>query len=337
MTDGVDWKRVPGATRPRVIPVTPRTEVGGFRFARVDDGLDADGEMIVSDERGRVTDLAERERLLGYLTACATVVEDNYYEPDYIDPTRRFAVQFLYRTDGVWVWSAAVEYYLRHHGVGVEPELRERIVRADYHAPDVPAEVVARALRATAEYDQDMQAQADAYEAAHRPPTDVPEDLQPLLEELGWEPGRDVSDAVREFLDEWTDELAELPFERDGYPRYEPLPPAVAAMNEFGGLVSYLNGPGITSAQIPFRIFPTDEGDDLMEFISEVFYLGQAVGTRMFQIGDVERGMGALVVDERGRVFATGPMDLYLGEDIHEALRRLLTGIRAQRLSEVDL
>jgi hypothetical protein len=125
--------------------------------------------------------------------------------------------------------------------------------------------------------------------------------------------------------------------ERDGYPPYVPIPAALAVMNEFGGLGSMANGPGVTSAQIPFAIFPTGRDDDLMQFVFEVQMLGERIGSRVFQVGDVEHKMGALVVDEQCRVFASGPIDLYLGKDIHEALARMLTGVRAQQLSEIGL
>jgi hypothetical protein len=47
--------------------------------------------------------------------------------------------------------------------------------------------------------------------------------------------------------------------------------------------------------------------------------------------------MGGLAVDELGRVFAVGPVELFLGENIEEALTRMLRGIRAQELPEVGL
>jgi hypothetical protein len=74
-----------------------------------------------------------------------------------------------------------------------------------------------------------------------------------------------------------------------------------------------------------------------MQFVFEVQMLAERIGTRAFQVGEVERSMGALVIDEQGRVFASGPVDLYLGADIHEALARMFQGIRAQQLSENGL
>lgn len=342
MTDGVDWQRVPGAKRPEgLIPVRPPYEVGGFRFARTDDGTEEDGAPRVSPERGYVTDPAERERLLGYLTGGALVRETMRYGSDRVDPTRRFAVQVAYRTDGVWVWPASVEYYLRHHQFGLEPDFRRHVEAQGYRVPQVPAEVVERAREATLQRSAILDQQIAEYKAANAEPEPpdadrfVPEVRQRLLG-LGWKPGRDVRDKVDAWLAEWVDELAELPFERDGYPRYEPIPAALKVLYEFGGLYSMANGRGITSAQIPFRIYP-GEDDDLMQFAVDVQTLGEGLGQRAFQIGNVERGMGGLVVDELGRVFAVGPVELYLGENIEEALTRMLRGIRAQELPEVGL
>ena len=65
--------------------------------------------------------------------------------------------------------------------------------------------------------------------------------------------------------------------------------------------------------------------------------LGERIGQRVFQVGDIERRTGALVVDELGRVFAVGPVEHYLGENIEEALTRMVRGIRPQYLTEVGL
>jgi hypothetical protein len=348
MTDGVDWLRTPGAQRPAIIPVTPPDEVGGFRFARVDDGVGPDGTPRLFTDRDRILDPAERERLLGFLGGGSLVLATDWYADDLIDPTRQFAIQNAYRTDGVWVWNAAVDYYLRHHHVAPEPELRRWIAQRGYRADPVADDVVARARTATDERLRILGERVAAYEAAQReaaerdaPPhpdrTSLPPDVRRRLEKMGWRPGRDVSEQVSRWLADWVDDLADLPFERDGYPRYEPIPAALVVLNEFGGLVSRANGPGITSAQIPFTIYPAGHGDDLMQFATEVQMLGERLEERVFQVGDVERNMGALVVDEQGRVFASGPVDLYLGQDIHEALTRMLQGIRAADLSEIGL
>lgn len=342
MTDGVDWKRVPDAQRPRMIAISPPREVGGFRFALVDDGVGDDGRPRLFADRERIGDEAERERLLGFLTGGSEVFATDWYGDDAIDPTRQFAVRNAYRTDGVWVWNAAVEYYLRRHHIEPEPEFRRWIADHGYRADTAPDEVVRRAIAAAKDWERAISDEVLAYEAAQRAEVagdataaPVPPEVRERLEALGWRPGRDVSDQVSRWLADWVDDLADMPFERDGYPRYEPIPAALAVLNEFGGLVSRANGRGVTSAQIPFTIYPTGQGDDLAQFATAAQMLGERVDARVFQVGNVERNTGALVVDEEGRVFACGPVDLYLGKDIYEALTRMIKGIRAQQLSEI--
>jgi SUKH-3 immunity protein len=343
VTDGIDWLRVPGAQRPTsFIPVDPPTEVDGFRFAETSDGANPDGTPRVSPERGYVTDPAERQRLLRYLEQGRTVVETARAGTDRIDPTRRFAVPVSYRTDGAWVWPAAVEYYLRHHQLGLEPEFRRWIERHDYHVPAVPDDVAARAREATLSRSDILAQRKKAYLDAHpesRPgdPGRFPPDVNEALLSLGWRRGRDVRDRVDPWLAGWVDELAAMPFERDGYPRYEPFPAALSVLYEFGGLTSAANGRGRTAAQTPFSIYPTGRDDDLRSFAVDVQLFGARIGQRVFQVGDVERRMGALVVDELGRVFLIGPLELYAGADIDEALVRMLQGIRCDDVADLDL
>src|SRR5215467_12295859 len=296
MTDGVDWLRVPDAPRPDIIPIEPPREIGGFRFARVDDGVGEDGQPRHFAGREQIEDAAERERLLGYLTGGSVVLATDWYGDDPIDPTRRYAIQNAYRTDGVWVWNAAVEYFLRWYHIQPEPEFHRWIADHGYRADPAPEEVVRRALAATEERQRVIGRLVADFEAAERgaaggdtaDAAPVPTDVRQRLEALGWRPGRDVSDQVSRWLAGWVDDLADLPFERDGYPRYEPIPAALAVLNEFGGLASRANGRGVTSAQIPFTIYPTGQGDDLMQFSTEVQMLGERVDARVFQVGNVE-------------------------------------------------
>ena len=42
------------------------------------------------------------------------------------------------------------------------------------------------------------------------------------------------------------------------------------------------------------------------------------------------------IIDEKGRIFAVGPAALHLGADIHEALERMIRGIRADSVYDID-
>lgn len=336
--DGVDWIRVENPVRQRPLPVEPPPDwINDFRFARTADGVDEEGAPVFSEARGYITDKAERDRLLGYLTAGPVVVDTLVRGPDLIDPTRQLAVPAWFRTDGLWVWPASVEYYLRWHKVAPEPELRERIARHGYVCPRVELDVVAAARAATDNRAWLIQGRVEAYLDAHpelRPgdPVRFPERVNDALLGMGWKRDRDLGAEVDQWL---APRVAALPPDPDGA-AYEPIPAALAVMREFGGLASLANGPGQTSAQIPFVIYPA-ESDELAGYARLVRRLGQILNTRVFQVGEVEHGIGALVVDESGRVFLVGPTELYAGRNIDEALVRMLTGIRCEPLAEVDL
>jgi hypothetical protein len=327
MTDGVDWLRVPDATREQVLRAEPPPDlIDGFRFARTADGMNDDGSPRVSAERGYVTDPAERERLLAYLTGCATVIDNMARGPDLIDPTRQLAVPASFRTDGTWVWPGSVEYYLRWHNVAPEPELRARIGEHRYTCPPVEPTTVARLRAAIDRRAALIQERIDAYLAEHpeqRPgdPDRFPSDVNDELLALGWHRDRDLGQEIDGWL---APRVASLPF--------APFPAALAAMREFGGLTSLADGRGQTMAKMPFSIYPAPS-DDLAGFAPDVKDLGERVGAPVFQVGEVERGMGALVLDETGQVFLAGPVMLHAGATFDEALGRMLLGIRCEELT----
>ncbi|MFO0699966.1 MAG: SUKH-3 domain-containing protein [Nitrospira sp.] len=334
--DGIDWVRVPDAIRTRPLPIDTGPDwINNFWFVRPFDGFNDDGSPLVSPKRGYVTDPAEHARLLGYLTAGAIVVDNWNRGPDLIDPTRQLAVPSWFRTDGLQVWTGSVEYYLRWHNVAPEPEFREDIQRHGFACPRVGGDVVAQARAATDNRAWMLQGRLDAYLDDHPEwhpgdPTRFPQ-INERLVALGWRRGRDLGAEVDDWL---ARRLAGLPAWPDGAP-YTPFPAALAVMREFGGLLSLDNGTGKTMAQTPFAIYP-QPSDALVGYASSVQGLGRGLGLRTFQIGEVEQGLGALVVDESGRAFMVGPVTLFAGGTIDEALNRMLQGIRCEKLSELE-
>ena len=65
---------------------------------------------------------------------------------DRLDQSRRKVVPISFRTDGRWVWSDAVDYFLAEYGVAPDKEFRRHIKASRYmvQAPDKVA--VAEAL-----------------------------------------------------------------------------------------------------------------------------------------------------------------------------------------------
>jgi hypothetical protein len=90
----------------------------------------ADGE-----DQARLADPAERDRVAEYLAAGAPILMTTALTPDRLDPSRGSVVGASYRTDGRWVWSDALTYYVRVHALAPEHEFLEWIRVRDYACP----------------------------------------------------------------------------------------------------------------------------------------------------------------------------------------------------------
>lgn len=82
-----------------------------------------------------LADPAERDRVTAYLRAGAPILMTTALQPDALDPARGKAVGASYRTDGTWVWSDALTYYVRVHALAPEDEFREHIRAHGYRCP----------------------------------------------------------------------------------------------------------------------------------------------------------------------------------------------------------
>jgi hypothetical protein len=119
----------------------PVDEVGGPGFA-------ADRPTLNDPERGDV---------LAYLEAASAVLTTTALMDDVVNERRRGVVPMSVRTDGEWIWTDAVSYYLRHYGLAPDPELLRHIRTRRYDGPAVDTVAVHRALAA-------LQAQAPGEE-----------------------------------------------------------------------------------------------------------------------------------------------------------------------------
>ncbi|MEY9862970.1 hypothetical protein ABH935_008618 [Catenulispora sp. GAS73] len=87
------------------------------RLAPVYDGVTADGTPLFDLDRPRLT-AADREQVAAALEAGTVLMSTTARLDDVLDPADgRGRVPSGFRTDGRWVWSDAVTYYLRTHGV----------------------------------------------------------------------------------------------------------------------------------------------------------------------------------------------------------------------------
>ncbi|NIL42704.1 hypothetical protein HCB17_17260 [Salinispora arenicola] len=116
------------------------------RIARVFDVVDADGARFESGHDR--LDGADREQVAAYLEAGAPVLGTTGTLSDVVEPERGAVVPMSYRTDGRWLWTESVTYYLRTHALAPEPDLlaHVRAAGALLPAPDAAHEHRALAM-----------------------------------------------------------------------------------------------------------------------------------------------------------------------------------------------
>jgi len=91
------------------------------RIARVYDGC-TDGRPWFDAEHPVIVDAHERELILGRLRAGGIILRAAGPLRDEINGQHRTVPADL-RSDGVWIWSDAVSYYLDNHWIAPDPEL----------------------------------------------------------------------------------------------------------------------------------------------------------------------------------------------------------------------
>ncbi|MFI7130803.1 hypothetical protein ACIBQ1_34290 [Nonomuraea sp. NPDC050153] len=110
--------------------------------ARVFDGV-RDGVPYFLPGHPRVQD----PRLTGYLKAGAAILSTMSLDLDRLDPARGAVVPLTFRTDGTWVWTDTVTYYLEEHGIRPDDELCAHIAAQGFRCPAVDQAVAEQTLR----------------------------------------------------------------------------------------------------------------------------------------------------------------------------------------------
>ena len=82
-------------------------------------------------------------------------------------------------------------------------------------------------------------------------------------------------------------------------PEFQPFPMAQRILTEFGGLHIGQCGAGIDCATSDIEINP----NLAIHTLQELSTIGRSIDNRLFPLGEVHRGHGFLVVDERGRIY----------------------------------
>ncbi|QWF79501.1 TNT domain-containing protein [Amycolatopsis sp. CA-230715] len=110
-----------------------------FRIARIFDGQGAGGRPVINRPELEVD---EQDRVLDYLDHAPVVVSERGYDVDLLAASPAPAVPVAFHTDGVWIWPAAVNFYLHEYGVAPEPDFVQHIRSAGFALPEVGEQTV---------------------------------------------------------------------------------------------------------------------------------------------------------------------------------------------------
>jgi hypothetical protein len=136
--------------------------------------------------------------------------------------------------------------------------------------------------------------------------------VRATLTAAGWFSGKDQSARIRD----WTFEL-----QGEGFTLF---PAAERALREFGGLRVEVAGPGRECARSSFEVKPSlalGERDRFAAF-------EHTIGKRLFPLGEIEKGHAFLAIDEDGALYTLMDEGFLLGNDIDEAIARMIVGLR---------
>lgn len=169
------------------------------------------------------------------------------------------------------------------------------------------------------------QAVAERYRVDRRAEQRFTAEVREVLDGAGWQPGRDVTSWVSQWL---AKVYAEDP---DAERRLPLFPAARAALAEFGGLrFTQLSRVGYAGGGFRVELWP-DVGRVLVDLFAE---FGDGIGVPVFPFAWYEDGPSDAVVDENGRVFLLHPVgEFLLADSVDEAVTAL---VRGPELREID-
>jgi hypothetical protein len=110
----------------------------GFRLAAVFDQVDPVAGPSFSPTRVRLPQGADRTAVAAYLRAGTPVLVTPMLARDVVEPERGGVVPMGFRTDGEWIWTDTVSYYLEEHGISPEPGLLAHVRSKDGALPVPP-------------------------------------------------------------------------------------------------------------------------------------------------------------------------------------------------------
>ena len=105
-----------------------------MRIARVFNAHDFTGRAVMDPYQPRLAQ-TERARVVEYLENGKIVLSTTGRDTDQVNPDRGEVVPMNFLTDGDWVWSEALPYYVAMYGYAPEPEFLDHMKARNYRLP----------------------------------------------------------------------------------------------------------------------------------------------------------------------------------------------------------
>ncbi|MFC3452619.1 hypothetical protein [Amycolatopsis speibonae] len=119
-----------------------------IKVARIFDEVDPETGPRFEPDRAKITDEDTRNALISYLGSGTALLVTTAMLEDVVDTAQGAVVPTSFRTDGTWVWTDAVAYYLEHHQLAPDPELVAHIEAAGGPPSAVDSVALGRAMEA---------------------------------------------------------------------------------------------------------------------------------------------------------------------------------------------
>lgn len=120
---------------PAAQPPQPAAAPDELRYAKVYDGTDQQTGAPIVHRTGLT--VQEAAQILAYLKAGPIFLFGRSFDNDAFDPQSPPAVPRTFATDGTWIWSGGVAYYLEKYRMPPENDLLAHIRAQNYVLPEV--------------------------------------------------------------------------------------------------------------------------------------------------------------------------------------------------------
>ncbi|WP_232291902.1 hypothetical protein [Frankia sp. QA3] len=97
-------------------------------------------EIVDLSQWARVSSQAEKESMLRFRRGARFLLRTTALATDPLDLSKGEVMPMSYRSDGAWIWSDGVAYYLDVYEIAPEPEFVEHIRSRGYEPHDATDE-----------------------------------------------------------------------------------------------------------------------------------------------------------------------------------------------------